>query len=74
MKIRTLSMVAVLTAVASGAVAGEAIHSASNRAPVNRMHEALGIRDTRGFADVVDVRGFRAAAAMPACSTCHNRQ
>lgn len=71
MKIRSLSMVIALTAVASGAAAGEAIHVASNHAPVNRVHEALGIRDTGSFADVVEARGMLASAQMPACSTCH---
>lgn len=71
MKIRSLSMVIALTAVASGAMAGEVIHVASNQAPVNRVHEALGIRDTGNFADVVDMRGMQASARMPACSNCH---
>lgn len=73
MKIRSLSMVLVLAAVASGAGAGEAVHAASaQRLAVNPAHQALGIDDTGRFTDVMlpgRVAGM--AASMPACSNCH---
>ncbi|HEU4670446.1 MAG TPA: hypothetical protein VFR91_07045 [Dyella sp.] len=71
MKIRSLSMVIVLAAAASGAAAGEVVHAASHRVPADRVHEALGFRDTGLFAGLSGTADMRAAAQMPACSTCH---
>ena len=70
MKIRSLSLVIALTAVASAAAAGEAIHAASHRAPADRVHAALGPGQL-GLQPVTDAVAGTRSSTMPACSTCH---
>lgn len=70
MKMRTLSLMIALTAVASGAMASEIIQAACHRVPHDRVHQALGF-DGPGRLPVLTGVPVNRAAAMPACSTCH---
>lgn len=71
MKIRSLSLVLGIAALASGAVAGEAVHVASRPVAAIPAHEALGIGDTTRIADVMRPDDRLAVVDMPACNKCH---
>jgi len=71
MTIRSLSLMVVLAAVASSAVAGEVVRAASHRPPADRVHETLALRDSVLLAAAPGAPALRMSASMPACTTCH---